>query len=62
VLVEPNISLLPAELATVGQLTELSVALDMADIILLLVDHKVFGLIDHKNVLTKVVIDTRGMF
>jgi UDP-N-acetyl-D-mannosaminuronic acid dehydrogenase len=61
VLVEPNIALLPAELATVGQLTELGVALDMADIILLLVDHKVFSLIDHKNVLTKVVIDTRGV-
>ena len=60
VLVEPNISLLPAELAAVGQLTELGTALDMADIVLLLVDHGCFSKIKASHLMEKVVIDTRG--
>jgi UDP-N-acetyl-D-mannosaminuronic acid dehydrogenase len=62
ILVEPNISTLPEELVCAGSLCELGPAIEAADIVLLLVDHKTFGLIDRKTLLAKVVIDTRGMY
>ena len=61
-LVEPNISQLPKTLANIGDLVDLSSAIEQADIILILVDHKQFSSVDRSSVLRKVVIDTRGIF
>ena len=60
--VEPNIKQLPHKLAVLGNvvLTDLDSALDQADIILLLVNHRDFKGIGRAHLKEQVVIDTRG--
>ncbi len=61
--VEPNIVGLPKALSdTEVQLTDLTNALEQADIILLLVDHREFKRVPAKSRSEKVVIDTRGIW
>lgn len=62
--VEPHISSLPASLDSWGniQLVELDMALQKADIIVLLVDHQAFKDIDREQLQGKTVIDTRGIW
>lgn len=60
--VEPNIKQLPAHLAELGVvLTSLDNALDRANVVVVLVDHKQFKATDRTQFATKVVIDTRGI-
>ena len=60
--VEPNINKLPPALADSGiELSSLESALDKANIIVILVDHKEFKAADKSQFATKVVIDTRGI-
>lgn len=62
-LVEPNIKQLPAKLAGYNaELTTLNQALEKANILVVLVDHKQFKTLQPADVTTKVVIDTRGIF
>jgi UDP-N-acetyl-D-mannosaminuronic acid dehydrogenase len=62
-LVEPNIKKLPAKLENLNaELTTLNHALEQANIIVVLVDHKQFKSIQPTEIATKVVIDTRGIF
>lgn len=59
--VEPNVDVLPAKLAGAGiELTDAATAVDRADIVLLLVDHREFKAIDRSLLQGKTVIDTRG--
>lgn len=59
--VEPNVIELPARLAGSGvDLSSLDAALEQADIILLLVDHREFKALDQGRLAGKRVIDTRG--
>ena len=62
--VEPNINELPASLANMDhiELVELSVAIEKADIILLLVSHKQFADIDPRKFQERVFIDTVGLW
>jgi UDP-N-acetyl-D-mannosaminuronic acid dehydrogenase len=60
--VEPNIHELPEKLASKGvELTSLDSALEQANIIVVLVDHKQFKAADKTQFASKVVIDTRGI-
>ena len=60
--VEPNIKQLPASLSESGvTLSSLSDALDKANVVVVLVDHKQFKATDRTQFATKVVIDTRGI-
>jgi UDP-N-acetyl-D-mannosaminuronic acid dehydrogenase len=61
--VEPNIKALPASLADLKQnLVSLPEALEKANILLILVDHKQFKSLSLADVARKIVIDTRGIF
>ena len=62
--VEPHIRQLPARLdgAPHLRLAELDEALQEADIVLLLVNHRQFKSIDRRVLMEKVVIDTRGLW
>ncbi|WNO60672.1 UDP-N-acetyl-D-mannosamine dehydrogenase [Rheinheimera sp. MMS21-TC3] len=63
VLVEPNIKKLPNKYAAFDNaLTSLPQALEKANILLVLVDHKQFKTLHLTDVASKVVIDTRGIF
>ncbi len=53
---EPNISNHPD-----FKLSSLTDAIDQADIVLILVDHKEFKVLTSSNLIEKIVIDTRGM-
>jgi len=60
--VEPNIKQLPASLSESGvTLSSLNDALDKANVVVVLVDHKQFKATDRTQFATKVVIDTRGI-
>ena len=62
-LVEPNIKQLPNKHAKhSARLTPLPKALEQANILVVLVDHKQFKTLHPADVATKVVIDTRGIF
>lgn len=62
IVVEPNIETLPKSLEGMGvELSTLEVALEMANIVVVLVDHKEFKSADRSQFSTKVVIDTRGI-
>ena len=62
-LVEPNIKQLPNKHALhSARLTPLPQALEQANILVVLVDHKQFKTLHPADVATKVVIDTRGIF
>lgn len=62
--VDPNVHEMPNRLADFmnTDLTSLDKALDAADLVLLLVDHKEFVSIDHSRLLGKKVIDTKGIW
>jgi predicted Zn-dependent protease len=61
--VEPNIQQLPEKLAEKGvELVSLTEALERANVLLVLVDHKPFKALSINDVNTKVVVDTRGLF
>ncbi|CAL8472659.1 UDP-N-acetyl-D-mannosamine dehydrogenase [Caballeronia sp. S22] len=62
VVVEPNISVLPEALRGTVELTDLTNAIASADIVVLLVNHREFAVLDSSRLLSKVLIDTRGMF
>ena len=60
--VEPNISELPANLADKNvRLVSLESALEQANVVVVLVDHKQFKAADKTEFASKVVIDTRGI-
>ncbi|PKM19685.1 MAG: UDP-N-acetyl-D-mannosamine dehydrogenase [Gammaproteobacteria bacterium HGW-Gammaproteobacteria-15] len=62
-LVEPNIKQLPKKYADHNdKLTSLPQALEQANVLVVLVDHKQFKTLHPVDVATKVVIDTRGIF
>ncbi len=59
--VEPHISTLPSELASLGlELWDFDRALERANLVLLLVDHMSFLQVDRDTLKDKFVIDTRG--
>lgn len=61
--VEPYISELPSALASSDvKLVGVEAALSVADIVVLLVDHKIFSEIDRSVLMQKIVIDTRGLW
>lgn len=61
--VEPNIKSLPEHLLKENiQFSSLENALEVANIVVILVDHQEFKIIDKTLLATKVVIDTRGIF
>lgn len=61
--VEPNIKQLPAKLAAENvELASLQDALEQANVLVVLVDHKPFKALTNADINTKVVVDTRGLF
>jgi len=62
VAVEPYISELPESLRGEAELMNLPCAIEAADIVVLLVDHREFKEVDRNRLLSKVLIDTRGVF
>ncbi|CAM5217107.1 UDP-N-acetyl-D-mannosamine dehydrogenase [Alishewanella longhuensis] len=62
-LVEPNIKQLPKRLSQHNdKLTTLPQALERANVLVVLVDHRRFKALHINDVAAKVVIDTRGIF
>lgn len=61
-LVEPNISQLPEGLAEAAELIPLTEAAERADVVIVLVDHKQFKRFDPEHILSKKVIDTKGIW
>lgn len=60
--VEPNMQSIPKVLVEAGvELSSLEDALEKANIVVILVDHKEFQTVDRIRLVTKVVIDTRGI-
>lgn len=61
--VEPNIEELPTQLSELGaKLVSLENALERANTLAILVDHKEFKLIDPNVVARKAIVDSRGIF
>lgn len=60
--VEPNITALPSSLATGLELIDIQIALQQADILILLVDHKQFKNIKCDCIDTLKIVDTRGVW
>ncbi len=61
--VEPHVSALPPTLDDLGlTLTDFDAALGRADVVLLLVDHRVFAKVGREQLRDKAVIDTRGIW
>ena len=62
--VEPNISSLPIELQNTSKvaLTNLENAIDAADIIIILVDHKSFKEFPYDRIGEKIIFDTKGIW
>ncbi|MBN7827301.1 UDP-N-acetyl-D-mannosamine dehydrogenase [Bowmanella dokdonensis] len=61
--VEPNIDCLPEKLQNKNiQLVSLPEALERANVLVVLVDHKPFKALSSNDINTKVVVDTRGLF
>ncbi len=62
-IVEPNISKLPKSFISENvSLNSLDIALDEADIIVVLVDHSEFKIIDRALLLNKIIVDSKGLF
>jgi len=60
--VEPNVHAIPKELVLAGVEQEtLEAALEMANIVVVLVDHKQFKKVDRTQLAAKIIIDTRGI-
>lgn len=61
--VEPNISALPSDLENSSvNLVSLDAAMEKCNIVVVLVDHRQFKLLDISDIASKVLIDTRGLF
>jgi UDP-N-acetyl-D-mannosaminuronic acid dehydrogenase len=61
--VEPHIATLPPELSKLGlKLDDFDVAMERANVVLLLVDHMSFLQVDRNVLKDKIVIDTRGVW
>jgi UDP-N-acetyl-D-mannosaminuronic acid dehydrogenase len=60
--VEPNIDVIPASLGERATLASLDDALDTADLVVLLVDHRSFKAIDKSRLSGKRLVDTRGVW
>lgn len=62
--VEPHVDELPAELAALDnvRLSPLNEALEASQVVALLVDHDLFGLVDTATLADKAVVDTRGLW
>lgn len=62
--VEPNVSALPAKLEPLANvhLADITTALEQADIVLLLVDHKEFKALSPTPATEKKIIDTKGVW
>jgi UDP-N-acetyl-D-mannosaminuronic acid dehydrogenase len=61
--VEPNIRELPAKFVKYGlEFTTFSKALEKANVVVVLVDHREFKSVDKSELARKVVIDTRGIY
>ncbi|MFD5262840.1 UDP-N-acetyl-D-mannosamine dehydrogenase [Bacillus wiedmannii] len=60
--VEPHIKELPGQLGGKVELVDMQKALQVSDIIVILVDHENFYSIDQSFLKEKIVIDTRGIF
>jgi UDP-N-acetyl-D-mannosaminuronic acid dehydrogenase len=61
--VEPNVTQLPPELKDTNvSLVDLETALERADILTLLVDHKEFKRLPASRIAEKSVVDTRGIW
>lgn len=60
--VEPNVEQLPKALAGQVSLKEISVALQQADVIVMLVDHKEFKAIKSADVKQSWIVDTKGVW
>ncbi len=60
--VEPHIKELPGQLTGKIELVDIQRALQVSDIIVILVDHENFYSIDQSFLKEKIVIDTRGIF
>jgi UDP-N-acetyl-D-mannosaminuronic acid dehydrogenase len=61
--VEPHLRELPPELAARNvRMASLSQALEEADVVVLLVDHRAFASVSREVLLEKVVVDTRGLW
>lgn len=61
--VEPNITELPDNLKDAGvELLTLKDALEQANVLVGLVDHKPFKALTNPDIISKVVVDTRGLF
>jgi UDP-N-acetyl-D-mannosaminuronic acid dehydrogenase len=60
--VEPNIETIPPQLAERASLELLDEAIDRADLIVLLVDHRSFRAIDKSRLSGKRLVDTRGVW
>jgi UDP-N-acetyl-D-mannosaminuronate dehydrogenase len=60
--VEPNIDALPTSLSSEFALVSTEEALEQADIVLMLVDHKEFKSIDPAKLAGRELVDTRGVF
>ncbi|WPF81716.1 UDP-N-acetyl-D-mannosamine dehydrogenase [Sanguibacter sp. 4.1] len=61
--VDPHVTRIPESLAEKGvRLTPLSIALERADIVLLLVDHAEFKTLSREDLRGRPTIDTRGIF
>lgn len=60
--VEPNISELPTRFDASVQLVSVESAIEMADIVLMLVDHREFKQVDKASIKAAAIIDTRGVW
>lgn len=62
--VEPNVKELPAALADKSnvQLADVQTAIDTADVLVMLVDHKQFKAVDPSTVAGKKIVDTKGLW
>lgn len=61
-IVEPNIHVLPKKLAATSELVSLENALEKADVLVLLVDHKQFKAISGEQVTQSWIVDTKGVW
>ncbi len=60
--VEPNVHTLPREMAAKAQLVSLEHALQQADVLVMLVDHKQFKAVNGVQVTQRWIIDTKGVW
>ena len=60
--VEPNIHQVPKVLAGKADLVSLEVALQQADVLVMLVDHAPFKAVDHDYVKSRYIVDTKGVW